>query len=95
MILGQGKDFNHPAHALIIPEKRCRSNNRGTLAVAKHQRAETGLRVRHFADLRFLPMAPRFCTFRMESGAKGTRHEMLKRASFLRLRPDRPSGSCY
>ena len=26
----------------------------------------------HFADLRFLPMALRFCTFRMESGAKGT-----------------------
>ena len=41
--------------------------------------AEFGVRngVQHFADLRFLPMAPRFCTLRMESGAKGTWQEVL------------------
>ena len=33
--------------------------------IAKDQRAETDLRVQHFAVLRFLPMVPRFCTFRM------------------------------
>ena len=29
------------------------------------RRAETGLRVQHFTVLRFLPMAPRFCTLRI------------------------------
>ena len=39
---------------------------------AELERMRVFLGAQHFADLRFFPMVPRFCTFRMESGAKGT-----------------------
>ena len=49
----------------------------GLAAASPSEWTETGGHVQHFGVLRCFSMVPRFCTFRMESGEKGTWHEVL------------------
>jgi len=43
--------------------------------------AKVRSRIQHLADLRFFPIAPRFCTLRMWSGAKGTWQSLFPRSA--------------